>query len=171
MHESAIVRAWIDFFTWSLLLTWRVIIHWIHSTTSINSLLTWLLLPSLCRRPSGLAQRASRQSCPPVRTVDPSAQSGGSKSEQVRQCMDLEHCPHWLHLEPNHLLYYYCLHWLHLEPTHLLVLHYTGCPWSPPTYCTTLTGSYTSSLLTLTVFAALPIPVLHSLATLRAYLP
>jgi hypothetical protein len=34
---------------------------------------------------------------------DPSAQSGGSKSEQVKKCMDLEHCPHWLHLEPTHL--------------------------------------------------------------------
>jgi hypothetical protein len=29
---------------------------------------------------------------------DPSAQSGDSKSEQVIQCVDLEHCPHWLHL-------------------------------------------------------------------------
>jgi hypothetical protein len=33
---------------------------------------------------------------------DPSAQSGGSKSEQVKQCMDPEHCLHWLHLEPTH---------------------------------------------------------------------
>jgi hypothetical protein len=23
-------------------------------------------------------------------------------SEQVKECMDLEHCPHWLHLEPTH---------------------------------------------------------------------
>jgi hypothetical protein len=37
---------------------------------------------------------------------DPSAQSEGSKSEQVRQRMDLEHCLHWLHLEPTHLIYY-----------------------------------------------------------------
>jgi hypothetical protein len=54
--------------------------------------------------------------------------------------MDLQHCVHWLHLEPTHLLYYTgytwspltssttlatlgahsppLLHWLHLEPTH-----------------------------------------------------
>jgi hypothetical protein len=37
---------------------------------------------------------------------DPSAQSGGSMSEQVEECMDLEHRLHWLHLEPTHLLYY-----------------------------------------------------------------
>jgi hypothetical protein len=36
---------------------------------------------------------------------DPSAQSEGSKSEQARQCMDLQHCLHWLHLGPTHLLY------------------------------------------------------------------
>jgi hypothetical protein len=29
--------------------------------------------------------------------------------------MDLQHCLHWLHLEPTHLLHY----WLHYEPTHL----------------------------------------------------
>jgi hypothetical protein len=47
---------------------------------------------------------------------DPSAQSAESKSEQARQCMDLEyylHCLHCLH----------CLHWLHLEPTHLALVH------------------------------------------------
>jgi hypothetical protein len=37
---------------------------------------------------------------------DPSAQSGNGKSEQVKQRMDLEHCLHWLRLEPAHLLYY-----------------------------------------------------------------
>jgi hypothetical protein len=36
--------------------------------------------------------------------------------------MDLEHCLHWLQLEPTHRLLNY-LHWLQLEPTHLL-LHY-----------------------------------------------
>jgi hypothetical protein len=42
---------------------------------------------------------------------DPSRESDNSKSEpseskseQVRQCMDLEHCLHWLHLEPTHLI-------------------------------------------------------------------
>jgi hypothetical protein len=47
-------------------------------------------------------------------------------SEQVRQCMDLEHFIHWLHLEPTHLLYY------------------TGYTWSLLTYCTTLAtlGAY-----------------------------
>jgi hypothetical protein len=34
---------------------------------------------------------------------DPSAHSGESKPKQVRQCMALEHCLHWLHLEPAHL--------------------------------------------------------------------
>jgi hypothetical protein len=34
---------------------------------------------------------------------DPSAHSGNSNSERVRQCIDLEHCLHWLHLEPTHL--------------------------------------------------------------------
>jgi hypothetical protein len=24
-------------------------------------------------------------------------------SEQVKECMDLEHCMYWLHLEPTHL--------------------------------------------------------------------
>ena len=33
---------------------------------------------------------------------DPCAQSDGSKSEQVRQCMDLQHSLHWLHLGPTH---------------------------------------------------------------------
>jgi hypothetical protein len=76
---------------------------------------------------------------------DPSGESVNSESEQVRQCMDLEHCLHWLHLEPTHLLYYtgytwspltYCtIHWLHLEPTHLL--YCTGYTWSPLTCCTT----------------------------------
>jgi hypothetical protein len=28
---------------------------------------------------------------------DPSGESDGSKSEQVKQCMDLEQCLHWLH--------------------------------------------------------------------------
>jgi hypothetical protein len=56
---------------------------------------------------------------------DPSAQSGGSKSEQVKHCMDLEHCVHWLHLEPTHLLYYTVC---------------TGYTWSPLTYCTTLSA-------------------------------
>jgi hypothetical protein len=28
---------------------------------------------------------------------------GGNDSEQVEQCMDLEHCLHWLQLEPTHL--------------------------------------------------------------------
>jgi hypothetical protein len=32
---------------------------------------------------------------------DRSAESVGSKSEQVKQCTDLEHC---LHLEPTHLV-------------------------------------------------------------------
>jgi hypothetical protein len=35
---------------------------------------------------------------------NPSAHSGESKTEQVRQCMALEHCLHWLHLEPTHLV-------------------------------------------------------------------
>jgi hypothetical protein len=30
---------------------------------------------------------------------DPSAESDGSKSEQVKQCMDLAHFIHWLHLK------------------------------------------------------------------------
>jgi hypothetical protein len=34
---------------------------------------------------------------------DPSVQSGGSMSEQVKKCINLEHCLHWLHLEPTHL--------------------------------------------------------------------
>jgi hypothetical protein len=34
----------------------------------------------------------------------PRAQSDDSKSEQVRQCMDLQHCLHWLHaVAPTHL--------------------------------------------------------------------
>jgi hypothetical protein len=33
---------------------------------------------------------------------DPSEENEENKSEQVRQCMDLEHCLHWLHLEPTH---------------------------------------------------------------------
>jgi hypothetical protein len=52
---------------------------------------------------------------------DPRAESVNSKSEQVKQGVDLDHCLHWLHLEPTYLLYYCCMHWLHLEPlTHLL---------------------------------------------------
>jgi hypothetical protein len=35
---------------------------------------------------------------------DPSGESDNSKSEQVKQCMDLEHCLHCLHLEATHLL-------------------------------------------------------------------
>jgi hypothetical protein len=34
---------------------------------------------------------------------DPSGESEERKSEQARQCMDLEHSLHWLHLEPTHL--------------------------------------------------------------------
>jgi hypothetical protein len=35
---------------------------------------------------------------------DPSGESdNNNKSEQVKQCMDLRHCLHWLHLEPTHL--------------------------------------------------------------------
>jgi hypothetical protein len=34
----------------------------------------------------------------------PSGESDSSKSEQVKECMDLEHCLHWLHLEPTHLV-------------------------------------------------------------------
>jgi hypothetical protein len=30
---------------------------------------------------------------------DPRAESGGSKLAQARQCMDLEHCLHWLHFD------------------------------------------------------------------------
>jgi hypothetical protein len=33
---------------------------------------------------------------------DPSAQRDDSKSEQAMQCMDLQHCLHWLHLGPTH---------------------------------------------------------------------
>jgi hypothetical protein len=33
---------------------------------------------------------------------DASAQSEVSKSELVRQCIDLQHCLHWLYLEPTH---------------------------------------------------------------------
>jgi hypothetical protein len=34
---------------------------------------------------------------------DPSEQNEENKSEQVRQCMDLEHCLHWLHaVAPTH---------------------------------------------------------------------
>jgi hypothetical protein len=35
----------------------------------------------------------------------PSVQSEESKSEQDKECMDLKHCMHWLHLEPTHLLH------------------------------------------------------------------
>jgi hypothetical protein len=35
---------------------------------------------------------------------DPSEESDNSKSGQVKHYMDLEHWPHWLHLEPTHLL-------------------------------------------------------------------
>jgi hypothetical protein len=62
---------------------------------------------------------------PPLRDVvdgiQESAQSDDSKSEQVRQCVDLQHYLHWLHLEPTHLLYY---------------TGYTGYTWS------LLTSSY-----------------------------
>jgi hypothetical protein len=34
---------------------------------------------------------------------NPSAQRDDSTSEQARQCMDLQHCLHWLHFEPTHL--------------------------------------------------------------------
>jgi hypothetical protein len=34
--------------------------------------------------------------------VHTSAQSVNSKSKEVKHCMDLEHCLHWLHLEPTH---------------------------------------------------------------------
>jgi hypothetical protein len=50
---------------------------------------------------------------------DPSAESDNSKSEQVEQCMDLEHRLHWLHLDPTHLLYYTIR---------------TGYTWSPLTH-------------------------------------
>jgi hypothetical protein len=52
--------------------------------------------------------------------------------------MDLEHCLHWLHLEPTlnsttlAILGAHSptvLHWLHLEPTHLQ--YYNGYTWSP----------------------------------------
>jgi hypothetical protein len=50
----------------------------------------------------------------------PRGESDNSKSEQVKHCMDLEHCRHWLHLEPTSPT---VLHWLHLELTH-------PCPYS-----------------------------------------
>jgi hypothetical protein len=34
-----------------------------------------------------------------------SRESDSSRSEQVKQCMDLQHCPHWLNLEPTHPKY------------------------------------------------------------------
>jgi hypothetical protein len=77
---------------------------------------------------------------------DPSGESDNSKSEQAKQCMDLQHCLHWLSLGP-HLPT--ALHWLHLEPAYLL--HYTGCTWSPLTYCTTLAalGAHSPGILRL----------------------
>jgi hypothetical protein len=44
-----------------------------------------------------------------------SGESDNSKSEQAKQYMDLEHCMHWLHLEPT------------------LYTVYTDCTWSPLT--------------------------------------
>jgi hypothetical protein len=34
---------------------------------------------------------------------EPSEESVSSKSGRASQCMDLQHCLHWLHLEPTHL--------------------------------------------------------------------
>jgi hypothetical protein len=49
-----------------------------------------------------------------------SAQSDGSKPEQVRRCMDLERCLHRIHLEPT-------------DSKHCTTL--TCCTWSPLTWC------------------------------------
>ena len=58
---------------------------------------------------------------------DPSAQSDSNKSEQVKQCMDLKHCLHWLHAvapthlvqlmrsRPSHHVHFLC-HPVHLSP-------------------------------------------------------
>jgi hypothetical protein len=53
---------------------------------------------------------------------DPSGESEESKPEQVRQCMDLEHCLHSLHLEPTHRVWFY----LHLDAA-LTALSYARC--------------------------------------------
>jgi hypothetical protein len=97
---------------------------------------------------------------------DPSGESDNSKSEQVKQCMGLEHYLHCLHLEPTHLLLPIRFI-LGLAPTvcrladpdlvDKIQVHkvqrvsqsksgnvwiydtvYTGYTWSPLTYCTTL---------------------------------
>jgi hypothetical protein len=63
---------------------------------------------------------------------DPSAQSDGSKSEQARHCMDLQHCLHWLRLALPHLVLavdvlpllkdiFYLSVYLFIEPTHLVL--------------------------------------------------
>jgi hypothetical protein len=46
--------------------------------------------------------RKRGQNAPHCGGWDPSAESGGSKSEQAQQCIDLEH---FVHLEPTHLDY------------------------------------------------------------------
>jgi hypothetical protein len=61
---------------------------------------------------------------------DQREESGNSKAEQVKLCMDIDYCLHW-DID-------YCLHWLHLELTRLL--YNTYYTWSPLTGCTTLTA-------------------------------
>jgi hypothetical protein len=56
-------------------------------------------------------------------------ESDSSKSEQVKECMDLKHFLHWVHLDPTYLLYYHTV--------------CTGYTWSPLTYCITTLSALT----------------------------
>jgi hypothetical protein len=78
----------------------------------------------------------------------PSGGSDISKSEQVKQCMNLDHCLHWLHLEPTHPI-------LHLSILAALGAH------SPYTALSTMAA----------LGAQPPYPTLSTLAALRAHSP
>jgi hypothetical protein len=54
---------------------------------------------------------------------DPRAESNGSKSEQVRQCMDLQHCLHWLHLEPLSITHLVDENCLLMQPSSAVIPH------------------------------------------------
>jgi hypothetical protein len=69
----------------------------------------------------------------------PSGGSNNSKSEQVQQCMDREHCLHCLHLEPTHLVHALCaniqpgMH--HIHCIAFPVLHDVMSAWCMSAWC------------------------------------
>ena len=64
------------------------------------------LAPLLAGVADGIEPVVSRASWGIIDGIQVHKRSGGSKSEQVKQRMNLQHCMHWLHLEPTYLASY-----------------------------------------------------------------